>query len=144
MSYYNQQQPPTNPGYQGPGFQPQGANPYQPGWNVGSPQGQHPNQSEPQYGHSPHYAEGGVPKNEMGFSDVTIRANFVRKVFIMVTVMLGMISIPWRQYMAGGIVLFRCCRPDVCHPLHPPADDAICPYTRRPGSVLPGLVSRTE
>jgi len=96
MSYYNQQQAPPNPGYQGPGFQPQGANPYQPGWNVGSPQGQYPNQAEPspQYGgHSPHYAEGGVPKNEMGFSDVTIRANFVRKVFIMVTVMLGVVAL---------------------------------------------------
>jgi len=29
----------------------------------------------------------------MGFSDVTIRANFVRKVFIMVTVMLGVVAV---------------------------------------------------
>jgi len=100
MSYYNQQQPPTNPGYQGPGFQPQNANPYHPGYNVGSAQGQYPNEGpSPQYGQSPHYAEGGVPKNEMGFSDVTIRANFVRKVFIMVTVMLGMHATTWGKYV---------------------------------------------
>jgi hypothetical protein len=41
-----------------------------------------------QYGGA-HYAEGGVPKNEMGFNDQLIRANFVRKVFAMVSVMLG-------------------------------------------------------
>lgn len=80
MAYYNQQQP---------GYQPQGQNPYQqgaPGWNV-PPQGPQPNM-----GASPHYAEGGVPKHEFGFNDQTIRAAFIRKVFFIVAIMLGVVA----------------------------------------------------
>jgi hypothetical protein len=46
-----------------------------------------PQQQQQQYFQQEHFAEGGMPKNEMGFSDVTIRARFVRKVFLMVTLM---------------------------------------------------------
>jgi hypothetical protein len=66
MSYYNQQQqpPPVNPGYGYPpnqGYQPQGQNP---GWNMGGgamPQG------------GAHYAEGGVPKSEIGFTGMYLK-----------------------------------------------------------------------
>lgn len=82
MAYYNQQQP---------GYQPQGQNPYQqgaqqgPGWNV-------PPQGQPSMGASPHYAEGGVPKHEFGFNDITIRAAFIRKVFLIVAIMLAVVG----------------------------------------------------
>ena len=79
---------------QNPGYNPQGNNPYQAGWNVPGAQGQpgpQPNFSA-NLGSSPHYAEGGVPKSEMGFSDRTIRAAFVRKVFFMVTIMLAVVA----------------------------------------------------
>lgn len=42
-------------------------------------------------GFNPIYAEEGVPKNEMDFSDRTIRAGFIRKVFFMVTIMVSFI-----------------------------------------------------
>lgn len=84
MSYYNQQAPPVNAGYgaypPGGSYQPQAQNP---GWNVGGG-GAAP---------GPHYAEGGIPKHEMGFSDQTIRAAFVRKVFFMVAIMLGVVAL---------------------------------------------------
>jgi len=34
-----------------------------------------------------HTAESGMPKNEIGFNDQTIRQAFVRKVFTLVTIM---------------------------------------------------------
>uniref|UniRef100_A0A914HHK1 Uncharacterized protein n=1 Tax=Globodera rostochiensis TaxID=31243 RepID=A0A914HHK1_GLORO len=82
MASYGQQQPP---------YQPQGNNPYQsqPGWNV-------PNQAQgmPDYSSNPNNAEGGgMPKNELGFNDQTIRAAFVRKVFFLVAVMLGVVTV---------------------------------------------------
>ncbi|KAI1723986.1 inhibitor of apoptosis-promoting bax1 domain-containing protein [Ditylenchus destructor] len=80
MAYYNQQQQ---------GYQPQGNNPYQqgaPGWNV-PPAGPPPNMAS-----TPHYAEGGIPKHEFGFSDQTIRAAFIRKVFFIVAIMLGVVA----------------------------------------------------
>uniref|UniRef100_A0A915EAG9 Uncharacterized protein n=1 Tax=Ditylenchus dipsaci TaxID=166011 RepID=A0A915EAG9_9BILA len=70
MAYFNNQQPPpVNPGYAG--------------WNV-PPQG---------VGAMPHYAESGIPKHEMGFSDQTIRAAFIRKVFFMVSIMLAVVTV---------------------------------------------------
>lgn len=42
--------------------------------------------------YSAHYAEQGgmgMPKNQLGFTDQTIRAQFVRKVFTMVAIMVG-------------------------------------------------------
>jgi len=57
------------------------------------------NQQQPQAdpiqygGRGAHYAEGGVPKNEMGFNDIVIRANFVRKVFAIVSVMLAVVAL---------------------------------------------------
>lgn len=85
MTYYGQQQP---------GYQPQFQNAsYQPGWNV--PGGQGPQQGGPgsQFASSANYAEGGVPKHEIGFNDHTIRAAFIRKVFLMVTIMLGVVAL---------------------------------------------------
>lgn len=72
-------------------YQPQQNNPQyygQPGWNVP------PNQGEHVYVHDPNVAEsGGMPKNQMGFTDQTIRQAFVRKVFGMVALMLGVVTI---------------------------------------------------
>jgi hypothetical protein len=86
MSYaYGQQQVP-------PGYQPQGQNPYYPQQPMGSGPPP-PQQQQQQYFQQEHFAEGGMPKNEMGFSDVTIRARFVRKVFLMVTLMLSVVAI---------------------------------------------------
>uniref|UniRef100_A0A183BXL2 Phospholipid scramblase n=1 Tax=Globodera pallida TaxID=36090 RepID=A0A183BXL2_GLOPA len=83
MSNYNYGQ------QQGYGYPPPGGrNAYQQqpaGWNVPPPQG------EQQPYHSQHYAEhgnvGGMPKNQLGFNDQTIRAQFVRKVFFTVAIM---------------------------------------------------------
>lgn len=72
------QPPPQNPGYN-----PQGYNPYQTGWNVPG------SQPQPNFSSGSHYAEGGVPKSEIGFSNITIRAAFIRKVFFMVTIMVS-------------------------------------------------------
>lgn len=67
-------------------YQPQGYNPYQ--------QQQFGSYSTPNQGGAAHYdAEGGAPKREMGFNDVTIRAAFVRKVFFLVAIMLGVVTI---------------------------------------------------
>lgn len=38
-------------------------------------------------------AEAGMPKNELGFNDQTIRSAFVRKVFTIVSIMLGVVTI---------------------------------------------------
>ena len=74
MAYYGQQQQ--------PGYQPQGGNPYA------------QQQGPPVYGTTPGFAEGGgVPKANLGFNDQTIRAAFVRKVFFLVSIMLGVVSI---------------------------------------------------
>lgn len=62
-------------------YQPQSNNPYgQPGWNQ---QG-----GAPVYG-NPGMAEAGMPKNELGFNDQTIRSAFVRKVFTIVSIMVS-------------------------------------------------------
>ncbi|KAL3113500.1 hypothetical protein niasHT_013610 [Heterodera trifolii] len=76
MAYYGQQQPPTNYGYQ-----PQNNNPYQ------AQEGVHV------YAANPSNAEGGMPKNELGFNEQSIRAAFVRKVFLLVGVMLGVVTL---------------------------------------------------
>jgi len=84
MSYYGQQQPPPNAG-----FQPQGANPGY-GWN---PQPQPNAAPPPAFSGDPHYAENGQPKVDVNFNDQTIRAAFIRKVFTMVAVMLFVVSV---------------------------------------------------
>jgi FtsH-binding integral membrane protein len=98
---YNQQQSgygsyPSNPS----SYQPQAQNP---GWNVGGAQS------------APHYAEGGIPKSEMGFNDKTIRAAFVRKVFFMVMIMLAVVAVmsavpylhpPTMTFVRGNLGLY--------------------------------------
>ncbi|VDN29401.1 unnamed protein product, partial [Cylicostephanus goldi] len=50
----------------------------------------HPNMM----GGNPHYAEGGeADKYNLQFSDRTIRAAFVRKVFFLVAIMLGVVAL---------------------------------------------------
>uniref|UniRef100_A0A914GRV4 Uncharacterized protein n=1 Tax=Globodera rostochiensis TaxID=31243 RepID=A0A914GRV4_GLORO len=88
MSNYNYGQ------QQGYGYPPPGGhNTYQQqsaGWNVPPPQEQH------QPYHAEHFAEhgiaGGMPKNELGFNNKTIRAQFVRKVFLTVAFMLAVVA----------------------------------------------------
>jgi hypothetical protein len=64
-------------------YQPQSNNPYgQPGWNVPPQQG-----TEHVYSQNADTAESGMPKNELGFTDQTIRQAFVRKVFGLVSIM---------------------------------------------------------
>jgi len=79
MSYYTQRGPQQN-------YQPQGANPGY-GWN---PQ---PNAQAGAFQGNPNYAETGQPKVDINFDDRTIRAAFVRKVFVLVSVMLAVVSI---------------------------------------------------
>jgi FtsH-binding integral membrane protein len=71
MAY--QQYPPNNPQYQ-----PQGGNPYG---------------SVPSYNADPHTAEAGMPKSDVNFTNASIRAGFIRKVFILVTIMLGVVAV---------------------------------------------------
>lgn len=71
-------------------YQPQQNNPQyygQPGWNVPNQGGEHV------YVQDPNAAERGMPKNELGFSDQSIRQAFVRKVFGMVAIMLGVVTV---------------------------------------------------
>ena len=118
MSYYGQPQT---------GYQPQGANP--PYYAQQQPQPQQPNWNTQQgmstnYGSNPQYAEaGGMPKANLGFDDQTIRSAFVRRVFWLVAIMLGVVAMmsafpflhqPTMQfvrnnfwlYLAGYIVFF--------------------------------------
>ncbi|CAD5231016.1 unnamed protein product [Bursaphelenchus xylophilus] len=95
---YNQGQP-----Y---GFNPQQQNP-QYGWNAGGQQQQQQGfnpvpppyaggqyQSVPVFSHNPNYAESGEgPKMDVNFNDQTIRAAFVRKVFVMVGIMLAVVAV---------------------------------------------------
>lgn len=70
-------------------YQPQSNNPYaQPGWNV-PPQ----RESAPVYGNDPNMTEAGMPKNQLGFDDQSIRQAFVRKVFGLVSIMLGVVTV---------------------------------------------------
>ncbi|KAI6199311.1 hypothetical protein M3Y96_00613400 [Aphelenchoides besseyi] len=88
MSYYAQ--PSQNPGFQ-QGFQPQGNNPNY-GWNAAQPNAAPATttyQSVPAFGDDP---ESG-PKVDVNFNDQTIRAAFVRKVFILVGIMLSVVAI---------------------------------------------------
>jgi FtsH-binding integral membrane protein len=81
--------------YGQPGYNPQQQNPsYQPGYQYPQQQGQMPQYAgaQPPYG-APHFAEGGMPKNEFTFTNQTIRAAFIRKVFMLVTVMLGVVAV---------------------------------------------------
>ncbi|KAJ1368830.1 Pfam:UPF0005 [Parelaphostrongylus tenuis] len=111
--YLHQSTPGYNQGYQSamsgpygqPGYNPQYQNPYPagaapppPGWQGGQQQGfvpppmPHPNMMG--MGGNPHYAEGGESnKYNLQFSDRTIRAAFVRKVFFMVAIMLGVVAL---------------------------------------------------
>ncbi|KAL3075033.1 hypothetical protein niasHT_038968 [Heterodera trifolii] len=85
----------SNFGYgqqQGQAYYPQGANPYQqqPGWNVPPPpQGQQPYNAQ----HFAEQGQAGMPKNELGFNDQTIRSQFVRKVFSTVGIMLAVVAV---------------------------------------------------
>jgi len=45
--------------------------------------------SVPQYHNEPNYAEGGIPKSDINFTNASIRAAFIRKVFFMVSVMVS-------------------------------------------------------
>ncbi|CAD5225560.1 unnamed protein product [Bursaphelenchus okinawaensis] len=98
---YNQGQPyGFNPQQQNPGYgwnaqggqqqqQQQGFNPMPPPPFAG---GQY--QSVPVFHNNPNYAEQGEgPKMDMHFNDQTIRAAFVRKVFILVGIMLGVVAV---------------------------------------------------
>ncbi|KAI6220881.1 hypothetical protein M3Y99_01584300 [Aphelenchoides fujianensis] len=87
MSYYSQPA-------QNPGFQPQGGNPNY-GWNQ-QPAGGPPPQAGGQYHSVPAYNNGADPesgKYDIQFSDATIRAAFVRKVFTLVGIMLGVVAV---------------------------------------------------
>ncbi|KAI6220940.1 hypothetical protein M3Y99_01576900 [Aphelenchoides fujianensis] len=87
MSYYSQPA-------QNPGFQPQGGNPNY-GWNQ-QPAGGPPPQAGGQYHSVPAYNNGVDPesgKYDIQFSDATIRAAFVRKVFTLVGIMLGVVAV---------------------------------------------------
>nr|CAD2196638.1 unnamed protein product [Meloidogyne enterolobii] len=67
-----------------------------------------------------HTAESGMPKNEIGFNDQTIRQAFVRKVFTLVTIMLGVVTVmsaiphfyrdgekyPLREYLKKSMGLY--------------------------------------
>nr|CDJ86295.1 fas apoptotic inhibitory molecule 2-like [Haemonchus contortus] len=91
--------------YGQPGYNPQYQNPYPaggpppPGWGQGQqqqgfmpPPMPHPTMMG--MGGNPAYAESGEPdKYNLQFSDRTIRAAFVRKVFFMVAIMLGVVAI---------------------------------------------------
>nr|CAD2190563.1 unnamed protein product [Meloidogyne enterolobii] len=85
--------------------------PQQPGWNVQYP--------APQYGSTPHQAEQGgdtgAPKYTMNFNEQSIRAAFIRKVFILVAVMLSVVAMmgafpffhePTMQFVRGNFVLY--------------------------------------
>jgi hypothetical protein len=51
-------------------------------------------QSVPAFqGGNPSYMESGEPKMDLNFNDQTIRAAFVRKVFSLVTIMLGVVAV---------------------------------------------------
>uniref|UniRef100_A0A915LLL3 Uncharacterized protein n=1 Tax=Meloidogyne javanica TaxID=6303 RepID=A0A915LLL3_MELJA len=78
--------------------------PQQPGWNVQYP--------APQYGSTPHQAEqggdSGAPKYTMNFNEQSIRAAFIRKVFILVAVMtvsIGFLNMEITAYNNFSIVL---------------------------------------
>ncbi|KAL7071038.1 hypothetical protein ACQ4LE_010109 [Meloidogyne hapla] len=84
--------------------------PQQPGWNV--------QYAAPQYGSTPNQAEqggGGAPKFTLNFSEQSIRAAFVRKVFLLVAVMLSVVAImgafpflhqPTMQFVRGNMALY--------------------------------------
>jgi FtsH-binding integral membrane protein len=73
-------------------YQPQSNNPY--GYNVRVDEhgGMHDTSFNPNYTNA-NAAESGMPKNEIGFNDQTIRQAFVRKVFTLVSIMLGVVTI---------------------------------------------------
>lgn len=88
MASYQQQQPGYNPQYNNPYAQ-QAQPPPPPGWQ----QQGYPQQPPPPMGAAAHNMENGDgDKYAFNFSDRTIRAAFVRKVFILVTVMLGIVA----------------------------------------------------
>jgi len=84
---------PQQPGAGG-GYQPQGYNPYEQQQQAGM-YGQ-PSQNQgpfvSNYGGMAD-AEAGVPKHEFGFTDRLVRVKFVRKVFTMVGLMLGVVTL---------------------------------------------------
>uniref|UniRef100_A0A914E317 Uncharacterized protein n=1 Tax=Acrobeloides nanus TaxID=290746 RepID=A0A914E317_9BILA len=45
------------------------------------------------YHADPGYAEGGMPKESVNFTNASIRAGFIRKVFMLVTIMLTVVAI---------------------------------------------------
>uniref|UniRef100_A0A915NXE8 Uncharacterized protein n=1 Tax=Meloidogyne floridensis TaxID=298350 RepID=A0A915NXE8_9BILA len=84
--------------------------PQQPGWNAQYP--------APQYGSTPHQAEqggdSGAPKYTMNFNEQSIRAAFIRKVFILVAVMLSVVAMmgafpffhePTLQFVRGNLTV---------------------------------------
>uniref|UniRef100_A0A1I7ZQZ0 Protein lifeguard 1-like n=1 Tax=Steinernema glaseri TaxID=37863 RepID=A0A1I7ZQZ0_9BILA len=97
MSYNYAGQPPYQSGYN-PNM---GNNPYQqapsgPGWNVNNPQqGGYvpPPPVVPRMMNDTYVESGNVPKDNLSFSDQTIRAAFVRKVFTLVAIMLGVVAV---------------------------------------------------
>ncbi|KAF7640169.1 hypothetical protein Mgra_00000613, partial [Meloidogyne graminicola] len=72
----------------------------------------------PQYGSTPHHAEqggGGAPKYTLNFSEQSIRAAFVRKVFILVAIMLTTVAVmgafpffhkPTMQLVQGNMAIY--------------------------------------
>jgi FtsH-binding integral membrane protein len=93
--------------------------PQQPGWNAPQQQqGWSGLQSAPQYGSTPHHAEQGglgAPKYTLNFSEQSIRAAFVRKVFITVAAMLSVVALmgafpffhkPTMQFVHGNLAIY--------------------------------------
>ncbi|KAK0410498.1 hypothetical protein QR680_005160 [Steinernema hermaphroditum] len=119
MSYNYAGQPP----YQQGAYNPNMNNPYQqaptqPGWNVNNPQQggyMPPPPMAPRMMNDTYVESGNMPKNNLGFSDQTIRAAFIRKVFTMVAIMLGVVAImtaipfihqPVQTYIRHNIALY--------------------------------------
>uniref|UniRef100_F1L1V3 Fas apoptotic inhibitory molecule 2 n=1 Tax=Ascaris suum TaxID=6253 RepID=F1L1V3_ASCSU len=86
------------------GYYPQGSNPYQSGPQPPPPAGWAPQGGQPAYmpmppphipptGGNDAYVESGVDKSNFGFDTASIRAAFIRKVFILVSIMLTVVTI---------------------------------------------------
>uniref|UniRef100_A0AC35TG01 Protein lifeguard 1 n=1 Tax=Rhabditophanes sp. KR3021 TaxID=114890 RepID=A0AC35TG01_9BILA len=104
MAYSNPPPPNFNGYSQNTGYNPQGQNPYQamppPGWNQQATNNPYNSQGPITYGqnqptmqYSSSQAETGEGQKRFDFSEASIRAAFVKKVFMMVTVMLTVVAI---------------------------------------------------
>uniref|UniRef100_A0A914E1T4 Uncharacterized protein n=1 Tax=Acrobeloides nanus TaxID=290746 RepID=A0A914E1T4_9BILA len=90
--YPNQAYPnqyPNQPGY--PNQYPYPNQSQNVGWNQNAGYGGQPSMQQPTA--PPHQAEDGLPKASLGFSEKSIRQGFIRKVFILVTIMLAIVAI---------------------------------------------------